>query len=459
MNKNYVNFSVSNFAVVLSLIIAMAIGSFHKYWQDERYLIESDVISYYAYLPATFVYQDLSLRYFDKLEPTIQSKIWFEETEDGGRVIKTTMGVAYLYLPFFVVATHLADFFDYTANGYTKPYQIAILCASLFYFLFGLIFIRKLLSKYISQWALFWTILIIGAGTNIVNYVTREPGMSHTFNFCLIAAFIYLLDRWVSTKGKKSYYLMALVLGLITLCRPINLLIGLLAVLYQCGSISAIKNRVIDLIKPIKRLIIAVILFLLPIIPQLLYWKYTSGNWLFFSYTDNEQFFFNDPKIIEGLFSYRKGWLLYTPLMALLFIGLIINRKTKLKYKLGIATFLIITVYISFSWWSWWYGGSFGMRPMIDFYAIFAIPIGVLIHQTFKLKFIPIKIGLVAVIFTLICYNQLQAYQYRVGLLHHSLENKETYWMHFLETERLNKEYYNKLSEIDYEAAKTGEGR
>ena len=53
---------------------------------------------------------------------------------------------------------------------------------------------------------------------------------------------------------------------------------------------------------------------------------------------------------------------------------------------LGISVFLVLNVYIIFSWWSWWYGGSFGARPMIDSYGILAIPLAAMIEQMLGMR-------------------------------------------------------------------------
>ena len=58
-------------------------------------------------------------------------------------------------------------------------------------------------------------------------------------------------------------------------------------------------------------------------VPQMIYWKEMTGRWLYFSYGSDERFFFGDPAIIKGLFSYRKGLFIYTPLLLFAFAGVI----------------------------------------------------------------------------------------------------------------------------------------
>ena len=48
------------------------------------------------------------------------------------------------------------------------------------------------------------------------------------------------------------------------------------------------------------------------------------------------------------LFSYRKGWLLYTPIFIISFLGLYKMLKAKSKWTLPIVISLGITIYIFF---------------------------------------------------------------------------------------------------------------
>ena len=47
----------------------------------------------------------------------------------------------------------------------------------------------------------------------------------------------------------------------------------------------------------------------------MLYWKHIMGTFFFYSY-DQEGFFFGNSHVLDGLLSYRKGWFIYTPIMA-----------------------------------------------------------------------------------------------------------------------------------------------
>lgn len=61
---------------------------------------------------------------------------------------------------------------------------------------------------------------------------------------------------------------------------------------------------------------------LLLVMPQMLYWHYKTGMYIYDSYKNpGVGLDYLSPHIINVLFSYRKGWLLYTPVMIFSLIG------------------------------------------------------------------------------------------------------------------------------------------
>ena len=92
--------------VIIFLLIFYCLTNFsHRNWTiDEgpiRGVIKWDVISYYAYLPAVFIYKDLSLDFTENPDFVNDNKFWYQKTEKGKKVIITSMGLSYMYAPFF----------------------------------------------------------------------------------------------------------------------------------------------------------------------------------------------------------------------------------------------------------------------------------------------------------------------------------------------------------------------
>src|SRR5690606_4978484 len=71
-----------------------------------------------------------------------------------------------------------------------------------------------------------------------------------------------------------------------------------------------------------RKILIITLLIILVFSLQMIYWKFVTGKLFVNSYV-GEGFFFLKPKLIKGLFGFRKGWYLYTPLMFLATFGFI----------------------------------------------------------------------------------------------------------------------------------------
>ncbi|MCK4829144.1 hypothetical protein KA005_76180, partial [bacterium] len=59
------------------------------------------------------------------------------------------------------------------------------------------------------------------------------------------------------------------------------------------------------LLKSYWRIALMIFVFFLVWVPQFFYWKEITGSYFYFSYQERAMFFFNDPEIINVLFSYR----------------------------------------------------------------------------------------------------------------------------------------------------------
>lgn len=422
---------------------------------NHRNVIEFDAVHYYSYLPAIFIEKDITVSFYEK-DPVgywNNNKYRPLYTIEGQKVIKTSMGLAIFYAPFFFLAHGYATIFgEYNADGFSLPYQMAISLASVFYFILGSYFLRKLLLIYFVDWVVSITLISIFFGTNLLNYVIYDAAMPHVYGFSSITIFIYSCIKWHETKLLKYTIFIGLLLGLITLMRPTNGLIGLFFILYGTYSRATLLQRINMFSKNYIALILMMLLAFIVILPQLLYWKYITGSYVFNSYI-GERFYFNNPHIIDGLFSYRKGWLLYTPLMVLAFIGIPLLWKSNRVFLMGITVYLFITIYLAFSWWAWWYGASFSQRCMIDNYGLLAIPFAQTVYFLGKnINLRPILIGILVI---LIPFNLFQTYQYQYYIIHWDSMTKEAYWASFGKITMPNN-YNTLLKEPNYQKAMRG---
>src|ERR1035437_2022843 len=134
---------LSSVAIAIVIVACFVIDMGFKNWEKEERVIEWDIHWYYGYLPATFIYHDIQLKKSDYSYGDNHYYFWTVTAPNGKRVIKTTMGLAVLYAPFFFTAHCYSLLTDYPANGFSEPYKIFLLLSAIFYLLIGLDFLRK----------------------------------------------------------------------------------------------------------------------------------------------------------------------------------------------------------------------------------------------------------------------------------------------------------------------------
>lgn len=327
----------------LILLVAINFTIKDKLWKENQ-VIKSDVISYYGYLPATFIYHDYTLKFLENYQGPHQFTIWPKDVPNGGKIFITSMGMSFLYAPFFFVADNYAADSGFDTGGYSLPYQLSISICTLFFFALGLFYLSKLLLRFFDPFISALVVLVTVAGSNLFYYAAFEPGMSHPFSFTLITMFIWFTIKWFDQQRYTYAVLLGILIGLISLIRPTNIIIALFFVLYDVKSWKDLIGRIQLFILKYKHLILISGLCFSVWFPQLLYWKSITGSFFYYSYGEENRFFFNHPQILNGFFSYRNGWLVYSPAMVFSVLGLFFFWK---KYKeLQLATVISAIVSI-----------------------------------------------------------------------------------------------------------------
>ncbi|MFN7911701.1 MAG: hypothetical protein ACK5QC_07730 [Bacteroidota bacterium] len=449
--KNY------QFKLVLSLVIISVtwVNFNHVFWVNQN-VINHDVNHYYSYLPAFFYEKDLKLNFLNDTNNIVTEGRYYspKKTPENGYVIKMSMGMAVSYLPFFGLAHAYAQWSGDEVNGFSPPYHFALQFSTLIYFLIGLYFLWKFLLLNYSKLISAVTILLICFGTNVFFYLTFRAALSHIIGFTGIAMLMYYSQKWHQNPSSTTSIKIGLLIGFLTLVRPINLLAVIPFLLYNFHGLNSLKSQIYFFVnQKINLLIIGFTAFLV-VLPQLLYWHYATGHFFFNSYVE-EGFYFSEPHVIKALFGFRKGWLIYTPIMLLSLIGIWLIYKTKKSYFYSILIFTSIYIYVAFSWWCWWYGGSYGQRVMIDIYPILALPLAAFLHWVSDLKKFPKKIWIIA-ISALTLLNLFQTTQAKFNIIHYDSMTFDSYVKAFGVMTN-NNEIKKLLQKPDYENALKGE--
>ena len=424
-----------------------------KHWNKEEGIIAWDVVSYYGYLPAMFIYDDVSLENPNEKFDEYQHTFWMEKASNGGKVFKTSMGMSILYAPFFFVSHIYALATGDVASGYSLSYKFGIAMSSLFYIFIGFVFLRKLLQNFFSDNVIALTLLFIGLGTNFYYYTVIAVGMPHVYLFSLLAITFYYTVVWYENPKLKIGIILVLLIGLMVLVRPTMLIVLLFPVLY---NINSIKERGLFFKKHLFQVLNIFFFTCIVWVPQFIYWKSVTGDFLYYSYSE-EGFFFTDPQVLNALFSFRKGWLLYTPIMTFALIGFGLMFKKKENITISLAVPIVIYFYVASCWWDWWFGGSFGYRTMIDVMPLLAVGLAYFMQEILSYNNL-YKSGILTIMFLILGFNLFQTRQAHEGLIHHDSMTKAAYFkiLFKLQKQITREELKPFLKTPDYDSAKRG---
>lgn len=439
--RNRINYSFLAFIFLAFFISWKAIQNAPKN------ILSWDTYGHYLYLPATFIHADPLIEDFDTIDSLrikYDSAPYFYvgyTTEKGNTLIKYPMGFSVLMSPFFSIGHGIAlarsnynENYSHPCDGFSSPYQWSILLGSLFYVITGLYVLMHALRIWFSDHLTAFLMLLLVFGTNYYFMVIHSQGMIHGILFCFYALLIYSTHKWHKTPNLKWSIIVGSILGILALTRASEVIAILIPLLWGIYNKATLQHKIALLKANSNYFYLTIGIYVLWGVPQLLYWKVAAGSFFVDSYQNpGEGFDLVYPHTWDYLFSFRKGWLLYTPLMILGIIGLFKSRKP--KYNIGIAfvVFAVVNIYLLSSWTNWWYAESFGQRSIIQSYPIFLIGLGFFLKP---LEIKPFKVrGTLTIFLMSVCIglNLFQTWQVNNGLLHLSRMTKEVYFAHFLQ--------------------------
>ena len=417
------------------LIIFSFIFLINNYIGNVDKTINADGIGYYDYLPSIFIHHDI-LR---KDNSTKENSLLYNRINSTGvyvdynnfKVNKYPCGTALLQLPFFTHAYFTSKPEGEINDGYQRAFQKNIFYAAIFYLFLSILFLKKILTLYnIKKHIIIFCQLTLVLATSVTHYSNYDAGFSHIYSLFAITAFIYFIKSYLHQKKITHFFLGCLFLGLIFILRQPNILI-ILFIPFLAGSIKELKLGFTTLFTNKKNLVIGILLFFVISSIQSILWYIQTGNFFVYSY-QGEGFNFLSPHFLSILFSYKKGLFIYSPILLITLFSILWFAYKKYSYLLftWVCFFLALT-YVLSSWWSWFYGCSYGLRAFIDYYVVFFIPFAIMLN---KIKVAP-KLFFMSLALSTIPLNIIQTYQYKEFILHWIDMDEEMYWKVFLKTD------------------------
>jgi hypothetical protein len=385
-------------AAVVAFVAAVAIAA--ATWIYAGHLtyyggqpIRSDGFGYYVYLPAVFLDHDLTLRKtgarsFNGDPSNIPGVNWVRTAVPAGEpgqhepFDQFAVGEAVMMLPFFGAGDVLAIATGAERNGFTWPYQAAAVVSAMTYVLLGLLLTASVLLRFFSRRTVVITILALAFGAAVVEYATYDVTYSHGYSFFLTALVMRLaLAVWQRPRALTAAALGASI-GLAGLVRLPSLDILAFAALIGIERPADLLRRVRTLLRHLGLVALGIAAALLALLPQVGYWYRITKRLLVYQYhATGEHLHPGRPHLLDVLFSVRKGFFFWTPLMILAVAGLPLLRRRAAPLFVPAIAYLAAATWVIASWSSWAYGASYGMRALIDTTPVFALGLAALVES------------------------------------------------------------------------------
>jgi hypothetical protein len=356
--------------ILLAAVLCLA-GYVYAYTQGRAGTpIRSDAFSYYLYLPSFLLYHDVTLQSVADdccggEFPTWTGMFRWPRTHRWVNV--HPIGEAILIAPFFVVAHLLTRWTNLSPDGYTPYYQHAAGLAGVFYVVFGLWCLRRLLLRHFTPGVTDATLATLLLGTSLFHYATFDSTWSHAFSFALFSLLLDLADRWRPERGAVAIGILS---GLIVLVRHTNVMIpiAVVATLAMSTRSHGFRPHTVGIRFAVTAALIATIL----ILPQLLLYESATHRWFVNPY-GSLGFTFTSPHFAGVLVSSRRGLFFWAPVLLFGLAGLFMMPASLRRWLPATAAILAFHTYLLASWVVWEFGASYGHRGFVDVYPLFAI--------------------------------------------------------------------------------------
>ncbi len=352
--------------------------------------IRGDGVGYYAYVRAIIVNHNLNFEQdwreanstFSSGRLDASGHLRPDQYTSTGHIENHfSVGPAILWAPFFAVAHGVVLAADglganIPADGFSRPYRIAVGMATAFYGFLALLLAFDLARRYVDQrWALLAT-LGIWFASSLPVYMYFNPTWSHAPSAFSVALFVWYWDRTRGQRVWTSWTVLGLLGGLmINVYYPtaVLLLLPLFEWLGQpFGARQAMKR---PLGAPFGRLLGQGILFAavaaVALLPTFLTKEIIYGS--FFQLGYGEHWYWNSPALLQVCFSAEHGLFTWTPILIPAVVGLFFVSRSNPSLGFGCLAVFAAYLYLIGCYQDWDGISSFGNRFFVSLTPVFVL--------------------------------------------------------------------------------------
>src|SRR5271170_1622377 len=350
--------------------------------------VRGDGVGYYAFGRSLLIEHDLD---FKKDWLAANTSFRMGRTDANGNIASGqytstghldnhfSIGPAILWSPFLITA-HLAVLsYDALgghvfADGYSKPYVLAMALATALYGFLAIWISFRVARKYLPErWAFLGT-LGVWFASSLPVYMYFNPSWSHAHPAFMVALFVWYWDRTRQTRTSLQWAVLGAIAGLMMDVYYPNAILLLLPLLESLGNYSKgiVNPELNNTIGPLflNNVLFAAVTFA-AFLPTFVSKKIIYGSYLNFGY--GVQWFWDSPAWLRVCFSSEHGLFSWTPITFLAVIGLFLfRRRDRVLAAYSICAFAVF-VYVIGCYQDWDGLSSFGSRFFVSLTILFVL--------------------------------------------------------------------------------------
>lgn len=345
--------------------------------------VRGDGVGYYAYVRSLLIEHSLN---FTKDWQSANATFSAGRLDAGGNLHPDqytatgrvenhfAVGPAILWAPFLIVthdAVLVADRLgaNIPADGFSRPYRMAMAVATAFYGFVALLLGFDLARRYVDQrWALLATFGIWFASSLPV-YMYFNPSWSHAPSAFSVALFLWYWNRTRGGRSLTAWAVLGLLAGLMMNVYYPNAVLLLLPLLESLASYW--RSRGADAGRLFARNVLFAAVTFAALLPTLLTKKIIYGSFFNLGYT--ERWYWHSPAFFRVCFSAEHGLLTWTPILIPAVIGLFFVCRYDLLLGAGALAVFLCFLYLIGCYQDWDGLSSFGNRFFVSLTPIFVL--------------------------------------------------------------------------------------
>lgn len=355
------------------LIIVTLMVFFFSFTLNGKHL-NPDGILYFSSLRSFFFDFDfLYTNEFDLMGLLAKSRYVTITGLEGNHV---AIGTSLLMVPFYFIAFIIYKIalvlgFKIGLQGYGGIFSYVFPFGSIFYGISTLLLLRRFLKQLFPDYHIEIPLIQILVGSTFLFYITIHYELSHVCSAFAVTLFLYEFEKLQNFNEDKinfwRFAIAGIYSGIAILVRTQNGLFLVIPAFYFLRRLLKNSGKLIILFESS----IFFISIFITVIPQLTMWKIINGSW--FNAVEAENLNLLQPHIIETLFSSYHGIFIWTPILALSFIGLIFYTFHHPQKGMPLLLAFLLQLWINSSIFAWWEAASFGMRLFTNCIFLFTL--------------------------------------------------------------------------------------